>query len=668
MVTMNKKIYLIVIFLVFSLVGAAVYLLFFMDPVDTVNNFIEAEQNQNYKRMYSLLTEESKEKISYKDIKNKYNDFYNKFNLSEQNVKSLIVQKDKVFSGHAEYKKEYISNDFGKKIYEFNMKVKREGLINWRIVWDYNLIFPSLEKNSEFSRERILSERGEIFDRYGNPLVVKGEVVTVGIQPSRIENKEKLSEKLNNILNVNKKEILNNINKYPNHPDWLVPIKTLTMDKYKKLEHELRPIPGVVFRKKEARVYSQGEAAAHITGYIGEVSQNWIKTHQNYDYRSGDIVGRSGLERAFETKLRSKVGYKLYLENNDGDKNLLMKKEPQRGEDIYTTIDIALQKKAWQELSGHNGAVIILDPQSDEILAITSSPSFDPNLFSIGISADEWNKIRVNKDNPMLNRATQGLYPPGSIFKIITASAALDTGVFNVDSEFNDNGEYKVKGNIIKNYQNEVFNKHNFSDALINSINTTFAKIALKLGKDDIINYAHKFTIEEKLDFPLSLKVSNLGEIKSEVDLAWTALGQGEVSVTPFQVARIINTIARNGKLSNPEIIREKIEQSQTIDSNGNYIINGKEVIKEETALKLKKILHNVVEEGTAQNAKLNDEKVGGKTGTAEIDDKSDDTHAWFAAFTPIKNSELAMVVFLERGGVGGKDAAPIFKKIMNKN
>ena len=656
----NKKIIFILLGFLTVVIAGISYILFVPDPAETTNKYLSAWKSNNYKIMYSLLTEESKKNIEFEQFENSYKSFYEKFNLADKNFENLIINKQSFNKTKADYLSNLKSKDFGSKEYEQKIKLEREGLVNWKIVWDYQQVFPGLTENDKFIRKRIFPERGGIFDRNGKPLAVKGEAVTVGIQPSRIKDRNLLLEKLHRLLKIDKKLISSKIDKYKEHPDWFVPIKTYTMEKYRNLESDLRPIPGVVFRKNEARIYPEGEKAAHLTGYIGEVTNNWIESHPDIDYKIGDIVGRAGIEKAFEERLHGKAGYLLYLKKENKDKKLVMKKEAVRGSDIYLTVDISYQNKVWQSLSDKIGSVIILDPKTQEIMALVNSPSFNPNLFSLGMTTDEWEQIKSDKNNPMLNRATQGLYAPGSVFKIITASAALNTDSFSETTEFNDQGKYKVKGNVIRNYEDEVFNNHQFTDALVHSINTTFGKIGLKVGEKALRQYAVNFGFEEKMNFSLPVSKSSTGNINSEVDLAWTALGQGEVTATPLQVSRVISTIARNGKKTNPIIIKNK-------DSNGIYTNNAeRQIIDKKTALSLKDILTRVVEEGTANKAKMKEIKVAGKTGTAEIDDRTENTHAWFAGFAPVNEPRVAIVVFLEKGGVGGKDAAPLFKNIVS--
>ena len=650
----KKNLIIAIIILSVLLIGGASYVVFVPDPVESANEYLKALENNNYEKAYSLLAEESKEKITIETMKNRYENFYKKAKIKGKQSENLIVQRDDFFSASANYRMNFNSADFGKKIYEYTMNLKRESLINWKIKWNYNLIFPDMTEESKFVREVILPERGVIFDRNKNPLAVKGEVVEVGIQAAKVENQKILIEELTQIMDVDESEIMNSLQRYPDNPEWFSPLKTLTWENYKKLEEKLRPISGVFFRKKESRVYPYKEITAHLTGYISEISNKEIESSEEINYISGELTGKSGLEKSYEKKLRGKNGYILYLQNNNNKKELMRKKAVD-GENLITSIDRDLQKKVWQALDNKTGAVVVSDPKNGEILAMVSSPSYDPNQFVLGMSQSDWEKIQKNEKSPMLNRAIQGLYPPGSTFKIITAASALDSGLVEMDTEFNDKGELKIEGNIVRNYQNEVFGKHTFKEALTYSINTAFAKIALELSKERLIEYINKFGFEKNINLGLEVKNSSIGEINSKVDLAWTGLGQAKVLTNPIQMNRIIAIVANQGKNVFPSLIKNNLENEDL-----------RQIIAKENINKLEKMLINVVDKGTGKNADLESIEIAGKTGTAEIGIDDEKPHAWFVGYAPVNNPELAVAVFLENGGVGGKDAAPIFKKIIS--
>ncbi len=260
---------------------------------------------------------------------------------------------------------------------------------------------------------------------------------------------------------------------------WFVPLATLTEEEYRRLDPVLRPIPGIFFRRVESRAYPPLESyAAHITGYLGQVSPEMIRAYPELDYISGEVVGRAGLENSQDAALRGLPGYRFYVEPEDGFKILVAEKPVVLGESIELTLDARMQEIACQIMGDRSGALVVLDAQSGAVLALASTPSYDPNEFSRGgISSARWRDLESDPRRPLFSRALQGLYPPGSTFKVLTVAAALDLGLYEPESVFIDPGELTVHGNIIRNFQRQNFGEHDLHTAVVESINTTVAQV-----------------------------------------------------------------------------------------------------------------------------------------------------------------------------------------------
>lgn len=710
-IIMNKRNILVTISVIIlvPLLATAAYIYYVPDPLNTVDRYIAAWQESEYKNIHSLLTEESQDVVTIDEIQAVYGNFLNQAGLEKIEVFD-ISQLDGEFS-QVEFriKARIESRYFNDQELNYLLHLKREGLVNWKLVWDYQLVYPGLKEGDTFNRERSLAQRGEIYDSKEKPLAVKGDVITVGVHPNRIEDRGALVSRLSELLDLDEDYVDREIDRYSNNPDWLVPIKRLTNTNYRLLEGELRPIPGVVFSRSSGRIYPFAELAAHTIGYMGEVDQNWIDSYPEKDYRVGEKVGKSGLERAYEFELRGEPGYTLYLqrdtsnqninESNDGNKNeesndqdgvkrdidieklVVMNSLPVPGDDIYLTLDMDYQQEVYQALADGErvGSIILMDPNSGDLLALVNFPSYDPNGFSLGMTTREWESLRTDQRNPMLNRALQGLYPPGSILKLLTVSAALDSGLLESDTIFNDTGEYRVLGNVISNFQKEVFGEHQLADAIIHSINTTMAKVGVKLGEEEFRKYGEGFSFNREREFDLSVKESSLGSLRTPVDLAWSAVGQAEVVVTPLQMVAFTAIIAAGGRDVQPAIvdkridyqadgsIRETIDNEQTAaeDSSTDDTTEDRyRVIKKETAEIVTELMVSVVDQGTGKKAGIPGIKIAGKTGTAEMSSVDEMTHAWFTSFAPAEKPELALLIFLERGGVGGQEAAPVAREL----
>ena len=662
---------LIVILLAAILILSGVVLaaIFFTAKTEQVmEEYLAYWQKLDTKKIFYLTTTESMAEYGSQEINRAYQDFFSKTAFQVEQITEVTEVTSSWQRVQMRYTARLASPYFGEQDLTYQLILKRERLFYWRIEWDYSLVHPLLRAGDSLVVLRHLPDRGTIFDRNGEPLARKGEAVTIGIQPGQVENEDLLTRELQQLLGLSPDWVKARYKKVGIQPHWFVPIKNLNIDLYTELTPLLHAIPGVFFRKIERRVYPDGELTAHITGYIGEANRDWLAAQQGKDYRKGDLVGRAGIERSYEEILRGRPGYSLLIKNGK-DQRILFEQVPVRGSDLYLTIDLAIQRLARQVLDNKPGVIVVLGPKSGEVLAIANNPSYDANLFALGMSPAEWEQLRDNPQQPLFNRALLGLYPPGSVFKVITAGAALDLGLVIPDAIFADPGQYYVQGNIVRNFQDKVHGEHSFAEALTDSINTTFAEVGLKLGVDNLIDYARRFDWEEQLDFPLPVNSGKLGEINNQVELAWSTIGQARVVATPFQMARVIAAVAAGGLKIKPLLIN-KIRHYQ-VDGKEyeEYFLpeEGSRVIKAETAELLTELLEKVIVEGTGSSAGIEGLSLAGKTGTAEISSNSEVSHAWFVCFAPLENPQLAISVFLEEGGIGGEDAAPIARDFLKQ-
>lgn len=669
---MDLKTKIIISIIILIAAGFAItgYLAYNYQPDSLLDSYYQALKEGKYGDIYLLLSEESQEEATGKQLVNAYEEFYDNSGLTIDEIDKLEEKQSSVFEKSLEYRIHFKSPYFSDKKENFTLNLVRADIFRWEIEWNYDLVFPGYQPGNEVTLERHLPVRGQLFASKGEALAQDGTAVIVGVKPSGVEDREELTDKLEQLLGVDPDWVVAKYTAPGVKPHWLVPIKTLSEKRYQKLEPQLRPIPGIFFRRIETRIYPQDNIASHIIGYTGEITARQIENYSQQDYRPGDTAGRSGLEQVLETQLRGEPGYTLKI-NVDGedaaDAGMVIYERPSiKGDDIYLTLDLDIQKAAKEALQQKRGAIVALTPETGEVLAVVSNPSYNPNKFSLGLTQAEWNQLQNSPGQPLYNRALKGLYPPGSTFKIITAAAALDTGTVSLETEFEDDGNYHVRGNIVRNYQREVFDTHTFKEALIHSINTTLAKTGVELGADNIKKYASRFGFGEKVEIPLTVNASSIGHPEtSSVNLAWTAIGQAEVVVTPLQLAWTTAAIAAGGNRADPYMMARRI----------NYTMIGKEmyeaeieapqqIIKEETAARLQEALIDVVREGTGHKAQLPGITLAGKTGTAEIGG-SDSTHAWFTGFLPAEKPEIAFAVFIENGGVGGEDAAPVAREFL---
>ncbi|GAA0177613.1 penicillin-binding protein 2 [Clostridium sediminicola] len=386
------------------------------------------------------------------------------------------------------------------------------------------------------------------------------------------------------------------------------------------------------------RNYPYEELFAHVIGYVQPK------------------CGLTGLEKSLDKYL---IG-----EEPSNIKSLFSGLDDKKGYNVMTTLDYNVQQKAYDALGNNKGAIVVLNPQTGEIISIVSKPSYNPMLLS-----QKWSEISNDKDNPLFNLALSGLYPPGSTFKIITAISALEN-INDVQSRvFEDKGVLVFNDKeSISNYNDKAHGNINLSEAFAISSNVIFADLGIELGNSKLKSTAeHLYFNKEIPTDVLSIKKSEFPSLKNNMvgEIAQSAIGQGKVLVTPFQMALVASTVANNGLMKNPYIISEIIDDNgETIKKFSSSTLE--QVVSLEDAEIVKEYMRQVVDKGTGKNAQVSNITVCGKTGTSEYMNNSDKTHAWFVGFAPMENPQVAIAVIVENGGTGGGTAAKIAKDIIS--
>lgn len=394
----------------------------------------------------------------------------------------------------------------------------------------------------------------------------------------------------------------------------------------------------LAYSEKEGDVYSRfynyDNLYCHIIGY----------SYRDY--------GKSALELYYNNTLLN-ISDSFTLNEL---KNLI--KLNDEGNTLMLAIDHHLQEYSRNLLNGKKGAVVLMNPTTGEIYAMVSLPDFNPSTLK-----EDWKEIVENEDSPFLNRATSGLYQPGSIFKVITTVAALENNISL--GEYNCTGSTVIDGYVLKDYEEEGHGKIDLKDALIYSCNTYFAETGLEIGIDKLNEVAEKFMFNREIPFDLPVKKSSFpnGNNIGKTDIASASIGQGKVLVTPLNMAMVASAIANKGNMVKPVLVKEIISKDGTLlDSFKVEVLSSATDIF--TANEVKNMMVDVVKYGTGKNAKIDNIRVAGKTGTAE--NPSGNSHAWFIGFAPAEDPEVAIAVILEEeGSSGGEAAAPIARNII---
>lgn len=365
--------------------------------------------------------------------------------------------------------------------------------------------------------------------------------------------------------------------------------------------------------------------------------------------------GRAGVERVYNEELSGQagiLGITGYWDQIVGNAH--------RGADLRLTISMGVQRVAAEALGERKGAVVALDPRTGAVLAMVSYPRYDPNEVD-----SLWKDINADPDKPLLNRVIQGLYPPGSVFKTIVAAAALQTETVTAQSRFDDTGTVTAGGFVVKNYGDNVYGAHDFTEAFARSINTTFAKVGVEMGADTLAGYAADFGFGKAPPWPLGGAKSVFPDPGSmdKAHVAQASFGQGEVLSTPLQMALAAAAVANGGKIMKPYIV------SQVLDYHQNMLQETRpqvwlEPLSSETAASVRDLMIQVVKNGTGTSAAISGVQVAGKTGTAEVANAK--PHAWFAAFAPADDPEVVVAVLVENAGTGGGVAGPIARRVIS--
>ncbi|MGH2405932.1 MAG: peptidoglycan D,D-transpeptidase FtsI family protein [bacterium] len=366
-------------------------------------------------------------------------------------------------------------------------------------------------------------------------------------------------------------------------------------------------------------------------------------------------AGKAGLERALDAHL---LGLKL---GQGGYREVLGERlgPSRRGADVVLTLDAQVQQAAWEALGGRRGAVVVLDPRTGAILALASAPSFDPG----GVDAD-WDALRETSGGPLLNRALQGQYPPGSAFKVVTMAAALSRGIVSPNSVFADPGSIIVGKTRITNYEGRACGSVTVFTALVHSCNVVFIKVGMRLGGEALLEAARGFGLGEAASLEVPASAGHLppsDQVRGD-GVAQMAFGQGSLAVSPLQMALVAATFARRGTMPIPYLVREvRTPDGEIMEQHRSA--HGKSVIATETAEVVTEAMIEVVRRGTGQAARLPRVVVAGKTGTATA--PVGRSHAWFIGFAPAQAPRVAVAVVLEHGGVGGQNAAPVARRVL---
>lgn len=651
--TMKKKIILITILivLIIAFIGVAIFFVLnnkqIATPEEIFTKYISYISKQKYEKMYDMITEDSKNRVNKEDFIARNKNIYTGIDMANMEIEIVSVQEISSKQVNISYSSK-MDTSAGQITFENTVDLYKSRENGYQIEWDSSLIFPDLLDTDKVKISTETAERGEILDRNGLLLAGEGEVSSIGIVPGKLsENKDEDLNIISELLDVSIEKINKLLSASYVKDDTFVAIKNIAKEN-EDLKNKLLAIKGIKISTTSSRVYPLGEAASLLTGYVQNITAEELEKNADKGYTSTSVIGKAGLEKQYEDRLRGQNGKEIYIVDSEGNKKQTIAKiDAVDGEDIMLTIDASMQHNLYSKLKNDSGFFVVMEPKTGELLALVSTPSYDANDFVLGISNEKWNELKNNENNPMSNKVLLS-WCPGSTFKPLTGAIGLSTGKLDVNDVFAYNGLSWQKNSSWGNYNVTTLTAYpetkNLMNAIIRSDNIYFAQATLQIGKNAFETGLKKIGFGESLDIDLNIsksKFANDGSIDTEIALADSGYGQGEVLVNPIHMASIYSAFENDGNMVKPYI---EYEQGKEVE----YLVE--EAFSKTASNTIREYLIQVVESenGTAHDMKINGVSIAGKTGTAELKASKEDEGeilSWFNCFTADENYQNPLLI-----------------------
>ena len=570
-------------------------------------------------------------------------------------------------------------------------------------IWFLQIIrgetYRDLSENNRIRLEDIAPTRGIIYDRHGSILVDNRPAFKLAIVRADVGDLRQTLDKLSRFLEVEQDQLEEKVRNAPKGAPFrpILLNRDMNRDQVAAVETHRFNLPGVMVQIEPRRSYERPSFAAHLIGYLGEIGEAQLKKRQNQGYMLGDYLGRFGVEMEWEVELKGQRGGRQ-VEADAAGRQLQILREipPQPGHNLVLTLDTQLQLEAERALEGKAGAIVAMDPNTGDILAMASSPAFDQNQFVRGFTPNEWQAIVDHPRHPLENKAIQGQYPLGSIFKPVVVAAALAEGVIEPETMLTCNGEYRLGNQVYRCWKKWGHGEIALYQAVVQSCDIYFYQLGQRLGVERMADYARRFRLGSRTLVRLNNEAGGLVPTARwklrRFGVPWqkgedlvTSIGQGFLLATPIQMSVFYAAIANGGVLVKPRVVMRVEDADGRVVKKVQPEAVGKLDLSPSVIAFLQRALEGAVQEpkGTGRAAllpgKLRGLRVAGKTGTAQVirmaeDDEEEDErevpykfrdHALFVAYAPAEAAEIVVAVLVEHGGHGGSAATTLARQVM---
>ena len=660
------------------------------DPETGARTFLSAWAEQDYDTMYAMLSPLTRDGLPQEEFVEGYEEAWRVAALTglDFEIVSSLVNPQ---AAQVRYRLILHSAVVGDVARETWMDLKRVG-DEWRLAWTPGAILPELAGENSLHMDYVTPTRANIYDRNGLALAAQTDTVALWIVPGLIGDEDAESAMLSTLGRLLDRRPESIAAEYEFAlPDWFIPVGEVSLEEFQRVEGTLAAVGGVQWAFYPSRYYFGGGLAPQSVGYVGQIQADQVDDYQARGYAIDAYVGQTGVENVFEDDLRGRPGGTLYVTDPEGAVvTTLGSRDPGPPQAVYTTLDRELQRHAQNALAGFVGAVVVLERDTGAVLALASSPGFDPNLFDT--RNPNWQfglqEISSNPFNPLVNRATNGLYPLGSVFKIITMAAALQSGLYDPTTTYVCNGEFtEFPGEVFYDWtvakELPDHGEVTLLQGLERSCNPYFWHIGVDLFNQGLPTALPDMAAGFGLGQATGIEIGDqaglvpnpewkrqaIGEEWSVRDPFQLAIGQSYLNVTPLQVARFVAAVGNGGTLYRPQMIQSVQTAEGTVSQQFQPEVQGTLPVSAENLASIQQAMVQVVraDRGTARRRFLGlNLDIAGKTGTAE--NVTEDPHAWFAGYSfegRQDTPDIAVAVIIEYQGEGSDWAAPVFRRVM---